>query len=83
MAGMNEKRQTDLAIDTIASMVIYDLVSESGKDPETVFNEFYSSKTCETLYDESTKLWWCGPAYIVGMYKEELEYKKNLSSYHN
>ena len=66
MPEINEKKQTDFAIDTLASMVIY---------VEDIFNEFYSSKTCKVLYDESTKLWWNGPSYIADMYKEELNHK--------
>lgn len=76
MAGISEKQQTDFTIDILASMVIYELASESGKKTEDVFKEFYASKTCKALYDESSKLWWNGPSYIVDMYKEELAANK-------
>ena len=75
MPEINEKKQTDFAIDTLASMIIYELSEELGKSVEDIFNEFYSSKTCKVLYDESTKLWWNGPSYIADMYKEELDHK--------
>ena len=75
MPEINEKKQTDFAIDTLASMVIYELSEELGKSVEDIFNEFYSSKKCKVLYDESTKLWWNGPSYIADMYKEELNHK--------
>ena len=44
MPEINEKKQTDFAIDTLASMVIYELSEELGKSVEDIFNEFYSSK---------------------------------------
>lgn len=78
MPGMSEKQQTDFAIDTLASMVIYELSEESGKNIEDIFSEFYDSKTCKALYDERTKLWWNGPSYIVDMYKEELAYRERV-----
>lgn len=37
----------------------------------------YCFKTEKALYDESTKLWWNGPSYIVDMYKEELSADKS------
>ena len=76
MAGISEKQQTDFTIDILASMVIYELAFESGKKTEDVFKEFYASKTCKALYDESSKIWWNGPSYIVDMYKEELASNK-------
>lgn len=78
MAGMSEKRQTDFAIDIIASMVVYELSEELGKSVKDTFNEFYVSDTCKTLYDEKTKLWWNGPSYIADMYKEELKNKREM-----
>ncbi len=72
MAEMMEKRQTDFTIDILASMVVYELSEEFGKSSEDIFQEFYASKTCKELYDESTKLWWNGPSYIADMYKEEV-----------
>ena len=37
--------------------------------------DFLCSKTGKALYDEKTKLWCNGPAYITELYKEELEKK--------
>ena len=51
---------------------------ETGKDRNEVLTDFLCSKTGKALYDEKTKLWWTGPAYIAELYMEELkksEYK--------
>ena len=51
---------------------------ETGKDRNEVLTDFLCSKTGKALYDEKTKLWCTGPAYIAELYMEELkksEYK--------
>ena len=35
--------------------------------------DFLCSKTGKALYDEKTKLWCNGPAYIAELYREELK----------
>jgi len=35
--------------------------------------DFLCSKTGKALYDEKTKLWCNGPAYITELYREELK----------
>ncbi len=66
------KEQMNFTIDTLITMVVEELAEDLGKDTEDVLVDFCVSKTGKALYDESTKLWWNGPSYIVDMYKEEL-----------
>jgi hypothetical protein len=40
-------------------------------DSSLILPEFIASKTAAVLYDESSKLWWNGPAYIAEMYLKE------------
>ena len=42
-----------------------------------ILPKFIESKTAETLYDEASKLWWNGPAYIAEMYLAESNNQKN------
>lgn len=63
--------QKKFAVDVTVTLVTEELAEESGRPPEAVLKEFISSKTGELLYDESSKLWWTGPAYIVDMYRRE------------
>ena len=46
---------------------------ETGKDRNEVLTDFLCSKTGKALYDEKTKLWCNGPAYIAELYMEELK----------
>ena len=46
---------------------------ETGKDRNEVLTDFLCSKTGKALYDENTKLWCNGPAYIAELYREELK----------
>lgn len=39
--------------------------------------DIVAGKIAETLYDESSKLWWNGPAYIAEMYLAESNNQKN------
>jgi hypothetical protein len=48
-----------------------EIALETGEDSSTVLPKFILSKTAELLYDESSKLWWNGPAYIAEMYMKE------------
>ena len=46
---------------------------ETGKDRKEILTDFLCSKTGKALYDEKTKLWCNGPAYIAELYREELK----------
>jgi hypothetical protein len=65
------EEQKKFAIDAIVTLVVDEISLETGEDSMTILPKFIASKTAETLYDESSKLWWNGPAYIAEMYLAE------------
>lgn len=65
--------QKKYAIDLMVTLVVEELCEDQQADPTKVLRQFVASKTGALLYDESSKLWWCGPAYIAEMYRQELE----------
>lgn len=65
------EEQKKFAIDAIITLVVEELAKESDRAPDVILKEFISSKTGALLYDESSKLWWNGPAYIADMYRKE------------
>lgn len=65
------EEQKKFAIDAIVTLVVDEISLETGEDPMTILPKFIESKTAETLYDEASKLWWNGPAYIAEMYLAE------------
>ena len=54
----------------MVALVVEELADNLNLDPTIALKELVASKTGALLYDESSKLWWNGPAYIVDMYKE-------------
>ena len=66
------KERMDYTIDFLIAMVVEEITEETGKDRKDVLIDFLSSKTGKFLYDETTKLWWCGPSYIAEMYMQEV-----------
>ena len=60
-------------IDAECKRMLYDLAEETGKDRKEILTDFLCSKTGKALYDEKTKLWCNGPAYIAELYREELK----------
>ncbi len=72
------KEKMNYTIDLLITMVTEEIAEETGKDRNKVLTDFLCSKTGKALYDEKTKLWCTGPAYIAELYMEELkksEYK--------
>ena len=63
--------QKKFAIDAMITLIVEELAEESDCAPGVVLKEFISSKTGVLLYDESSKLWWNGPAYVADMYRKE------------
>ena len=63
------------AIDMMVSMVAEDLSEELQMPVEEVLPLFLQSRTCATLCDRKTKLWWDGPSEIVSQYLAEIERK--------
>ncbi|KRM82688.1 hypothetical protein FC25_GL000535 [Ligilactobacillus ruminis DSM 20403 = NBRC 102161] len=54
-------------------MVTEEIAEETGKDRKDALMDFLCSRTGKALYDEKTKLWCNGPAYIAELYMEELK----------
>ena len=67
------KEKMDYTIDLLITMVIDEIVADTGKNRNDVLTDFLCSKTGIALYDPVTRLWCNGPSYIVELYKEELK----------
>ena len=55
-------------IDLLITMVTDEIAEETGKDRKETLTDFLCSKTGKALYDEKTKLWCNGPAYIAELF---------------
>ena len=53
-------------------MIVEEIATDTGKEPEEVLIDFLLSKTGKALYDDKTKLWCNGPSYIAEIYKKEI-----------
>ena len=71
------KDRIDYTIDILITMIVEEIVEDTGKAAKDVLSDFMLSKTGKVLYDENTKLWCNGPSYIVDMYKEEIEKRQH------
>lgn len=65
------EEQKNYAIDLMVTLVVEELCEESQHKATDILKDFVASKTGALLYDESSKLWCCGPSEIVEMYKQE------------
>lgn len=65
------KERIDYTIDLLITLVVEELSETTGESREALLNEFLKSQTGKMLYDESSRLWWNGPSYIVDLYLEE------------
>lgn len=70
-SGAVTQEQKYFAIDATAALVVEDLSKEYCSDPSQMLAAFLASRTGKLLYDEESKLWCTGPAYIEDMYREE------------
>ena len=61
------------SVDVVLGELSEEIAEETGKDRKEVLTDFLCSKTGKALYDEKTKLWCNGPAYITELYREELK----------
>lgn len=68
---MNVSDEVKNSIDLMVSMVVDELAEYFGMDTNDMLVEFLLSTTGKLLYDEESKLWWCGPSDIAEMYKNE------------
>ena len=69
----SSKEKMNYTIDLLITMVTEEIAEETGKDRKEILTDFLCSKTGKALYDENTKLWCNGPAYIAELYREELK----------
>ena len=67
------KEKMDYTIDLLITMVAEEISEETGKDRKEILTDFLCSRTGKALYDEKTKHWCNGPAYITEWYREELK----------
>ena len=65
------KEKLNYTIDLLITMVTDEIAEETGKDRKEILTDFLCSKTGKALYDERTKLWCNGPAYI-DVYKRQV-----------
>lgn len=61
------------AIDLLVTMVVEELAEDLNIKPAELLPRFVLSRTGRLLYDEKSKLWWCGPSDIAQMYKTEIK----------
>ncbi len=72
MAVTAPVEKENAAIDMNIQMAVDDLSEILHKPVEEVLPQFLQSRTCATLYNRASKLWWDGPSAIVDLYLEEL-----------
>lgn len=74
------EEQKKFAVDVTVTLVVEELANDLQCDPTELLKNFVASRTGALLYDESSKLWWSGPAYVTDMYKKEIEDLKRIES---
>ncbi len=67
------KEKMNYTIDLLITMVTEEIAEETCRDRKAVLTDFLCSRTGKALYDEKTKLWCNGPAYIAELYMQELK----------
>ncbi len=63
--------QKKYVVDLMVMMTVQEIAEILHEDQIKVLHEFIPSETGKLLYDESSKLWWDGPASIAWMYIKE------------
>lgn len=66
------KNKNAIAMDLITKMTVEQIAKEQHKNTEEVLISFMKSNTGRMVYDDSTKLWWDGPAAVAQEYKTEM-----------
>lgn len=64
----------DFLIESCIQTVVKYLISEKDCSISEAMSTFYQSVTFEKLLDEETGLYLQSPAYIYGLYKDEVAY---------
>lgn len=70
---MLPKEKMNYTIDLLITMVTEEIAEETGRKKKDVLTDFLCSRTGKALYDEKTRLWCNGPAYIAELYMEEVK----------
>ncbi len=60
------------AMDLTAMMVVEELESRCPDSENQLLVSFMTSRQGQMLYDDSVKLWWCGPSEIAVNYEREV-----------
>lgn len=66
-----EREKTLFAMDLATLLAVEEISEKSEKSEEEVLISFMESDTGKMLYDDSTKLWWDGPASVAERYEKE------------
>lgn len=64
------------SMDLSVLMAVEQLANETNETTEETLLSFMKSNTAKMVYDDSTKLWWDGPAEIAEEYKIENRKRK-------
>lgn len=67
-----EREKTLFAMDLAALMTVEEISEKLKKPEEDVLISFMESNTGKMLYDDSTKLWWDGPAACAERFEKEI-----------
>ena len=76
MEPISEEKENG-AIDMMVGMVAEEIAYALHTTVEVVLPQFLQSRTCATLYDRESKLWWDGPSYIAEQYLSEINAETN------
>ena len=60
------------SMDLVALMAIEEIAEREHKSKEDILISFMESNTAKMLYNDSTKLWWDGPAATAEEYEKEI-----------
>ena len=72
--------KTLFSMDLVAMMAVEDIAEREQKSKEDALISFMESNTAKMPYDDSTKLWWDGPAATAEEYEKEKSRKQPFPS---
>ena len=77
---MQIKKEAPSAVEAameLTAVMAVSQIAQQEKKPETeVLKSFMNSNTAKMLFDDETKLWHNGPAYVAYEYLKECEKRK-------
>ena len=78
---MQIKKEAPSAVEAameLTAVMAVSQIAQQEKKPETeVLKSFMNSNTAKMLFDDETKLWHNGPAYVAYEYLKECKRRKN------